>query len=112
MSTIASGQVAGLDRPAALEFSFLLCIPTMIAATVWDLKKEVFPSLGAAAHVVMTTENWIVLLIGFVVSFIVAWFVVEWFLHWVRKHGFTMFAIYRIILGAALLLWGAKYIGG
>jgi undecaprenyl-diphosphatase len=112
MSTIASGQVAGLDRPAALEFSFLLCIPTMIAATVWDLKKEVFPSHGAAAHVVMTTENWIVLLIGFVVSFIVAWFVVEWFLHWVRKHGFTMFAIYRIILGAALLLWGAKYIGG
>ena len=38
--------------------------------------------------------------------------VVEWFLYWVRKHGFTMFAIYRIILGAALLLWGAKYIGG
>jgi undecaprenyl-diphosphatase len=112
MSTIAAGQLAGLDRPSALEFSFLLSIPTMFAATLWDLNKEVFPSHGAAAHVVMTTENWIVLLIGFVVSFIVAWGVVEWFLHWVRKHGFTIFAIYRILLGSALLLWGTKYIGG
>jgi undecaprenyl-diphosphatase len=112
MSTIAAGQLVGLDRPAALEFSFLLSIPTMIAATLWDLKKEVFPSHGVAAHVVMNGENWIVLAIGFVVSFIVALGVVEWFLHWVRKHGFTMFAIYRIILGGALLIWGAKYIGG
>ena len=111
MSTIAAGQIAGMDRPAALEFSFLLSIPTMIAATIWDLKKEVFPSGGGAAHVVMTTDNWIVLIIGFVVSFIVALGVVEWFLHWVRKHGFTMFAIYRIILGTALLIWGAKYLG-
>jgi undecaprenyl-diphosphatase len=111
MSTIAAGQIAGLDRPSALEFSFLLSIPTMFAATLWDLLKELHPSHGAAAHVVMTTENWIVLLIGFVVSFIVAMGVVEWFLYWVRKHGFTMFAIYRIILGAALLIWGAKYIG-
>jgi undecaprenyl-diphosphatase len=111
MSTIAAGQVVGLDRPTALEFSFLLSIPTMIAATCWDLLKELHPSHGAAAHVVMTTENWIVLIIGFVVSFIVALGVVEWFLYWVRKHGFTMFAIYRIILGTALLLWGTKYIG-
>ena len=112
MSTIAAGQVAGLDRPAALEFSFLLSIPTMIAATVWDLKKEVFPHDGSVAHVAMTANNWIVLIIGFVVSFIVALGVVEWFLFWVRKHGFTMFAIYRILLGAALLLWGNKYLGG
>ena len=111
MSTIAAGQLVGMDRPTALEFSFLLSIPTMIAATIWDLKKEVFPSHGVAAHVVMTTDNWIVLAIGFVVSFIVALGVVEWFLFWVRKHGFTLFAIYRILLGAALLLWGAKYIG-
>ena len=111
MSTIAAGQLVGMDRPTALEFSFLLSIPTMIAATIWDLKKEVFPSHGVAAHVVMTTDNWIVLAIGFVVSFIVALGVVEWFLFWVRKHGFTMFAIYRIILGTALLIWGAKYLG-
>ena len=111
MSTIAAGQLVGMDRPTALEFSFLLSIPTMIAATIWDLKKEVFPSHGVAAHVVMTTDNWIVLAIGFVVSFIVALGVVEWFLFWVRKHGFTMFAIYRILLGGALLIWGAKYLG-
>ena len=118
MSTIASGQLVGLDRPAALEFSFLLSIPTMIAATGWDFMKEVVfnkatgPDGVAAAHVVMNSEHWIVLLIGLVVSFIVALGVVEWFLMWVRKHGFTMFAIYRILLGGALLLWGSKIIGG
>jgi undecaprenyl-diphosphatase len=114
MTTIASGQMAGLDRPTALEFSFLLSIPTMIAATGWDLLKEIHPSkaagaIVAAAHVVMNSERWMVLGIGLVVSFIVALGVVEWFLYWVRKHGFTMFAIYRILLGGALLLWGAKF---
>lgn len=118
MATIASGQLAGLSRPAALEFSFLLSIPTMIAATAWDLVKEIHPSQAALAtgiaapHVVMTSSRWIVLLIGLVVSFIVALGVVEWFLMWVRKHGFTMFAIYRILLGGALLLWGSRFIGG
>ena len=111
MSTIAAGQIAGLTRPAALEFSFLLSIPTMIAATGWDLVKEVHPSHGAAAHVVMTSENWIVLIIGTVVSFIVALGVVEWFLFWVRKHGFVLFALYRILLAASLLIWGSKFIG-
>jgi undecaprenyl-diphosphatase len=112
MSTIAAGQIAGLSRPAALEFSFLLSIPTMIAATGWDLVKAVHGhSTGAAAEVAMNSERWIVLLIGLVVSFIVAYGVVEWFLYWVRKHGFTIFAIYRIVLGSVLLLWGAKFIG-
>jgi undecaprenyl-diphosphatase len=89
----------------------------MIAATAWDFMKEIHASKSAdaavaTAHVVMNSERWIVLVMGLVVSFIVALGVVEWFLHWVRKHGFTMFAIYRILLGSALLLWGAKYIGG
>lgn len=125
MSTIAAGQMAGMDRPTALEFSFLLSIPTMLAATGYDLWKEVLHHGRAvavsgaagdaaamtptpAAHVVMNTQDWIVLVIGFVVSFIVAYGVVEWFLAWVRKHGFTIFAIYRILLGFALLIWGAK----
>ena len=117
MSTIAAGQMVGLDRPAALEFSFLLSIPTMVAATGWDFVKEIHfskavgPDGVSVGHVVMTSERWIVLFIGLVVSFIVALGVVEWFLMWVRKHGFTMFAIYRIILGVALLIWGAKFIG-
>jgi undecaprenyl-diphosphatase len=117
MSTIAAGQIAGLDRPSALEFSFLLSIPTMIAATGWDLVKEIHVSKAAgaaglaSAQVVMNQERWIVLIIGTVVSFIVALGVVEWFLHWVRKHGFVPFAIYRIIIGIAVLAWAAGYIG-
>jgi undecaprenyl-diphosphatase len=118
MSTIAAGQLADLDRPAALEFSFLVSIPTMIAATGWDFLKEVHPGKAALAagvapaHVTMNSERWIVLLIGTAVSFIVALGVVEWFLAWVRKRGFAVFAVYRILLGGALLLWGAKLIGG
>ena len=121
MSTIASGQLAGLSRPAALEFSFLLSIPTMIAATGWDFVKEVYfhktsgPSAlhaGPVASVVMDSQRWIVLAIGLVVSFVVALGVVEWFLAWVRRHGFTMFAIYRILIGAALLIWGARIVAG
>jgi undecaprenyl-diphosphatase len=118
MSTIAAGQMVGMDRPTALEFSFLLSIPTMLAATGYDLLKEIHPSKAAlaageaTANVTMTGERWMVLAIGFVVSFIVAFAVVEWFLLWVRRHGFTMFAVYRILLGALLLFFGARLIGG
>ena len=117
MTTIAAGQIAGLDRPAALEFSFLLSIPTMIAATGWDLIKEIHPSrtAGAAqatAHVMMSSERWMVLLIGTAVSFIVALGVVEWFLYWVRRHGFGIFGLYRILVGSALLLFGSRLFGG
>jgi len=116
MSTIAAGQIVGLSRPAALEFSFLLSIPTMLAATCYDLLKELHPShaalaAGTATHVMMSSERWIVLLIGFAISFIVALGVVEWFLQWVRRHGLILFAIYRILLGGALLLFGQRFIG-
>jgi undecaprenyl-diphosphatase len=119
MSTIAAGQICGLSRPTALEFSFLLSIPTMLAATGYDLLKEIHPSRSAlaagavpVAHVAMNGQRWVVLAIGFVISFIVAIGVVEWFLAWVRNHGFAIFAIYRIIVGTILLVWGAKLIGG
>ena len=118
MSTIAAAQMVGLDRPSALEFSFLLSIPTMLAATAWDLLKSIHPSKSALAagavpiaEVHMTSQLWIVLAIGFVVSFIVALGVVEWFLAWVRHHGFTVFAIYRIILGILLLILGNRLLG-
>jgi undecaprenyl-diphosphatase len=121
MSTIAAGQIVGMDRPSALEFSFLLSIPTMIAATAWDLLKSIHPGKAAlaagavpAADVTMSTQRWVVLIIGFVVSFIVALGVVEWFLAWVRRRGFTVFAVYRIILAIALLVMlatGSKYLG-
>lgn len=118
MSTIAAAQMVGLDRPSALEFSFLLSIPTMIAATVWDLLKSIHPSQSALAagavpvsEVHMSSQLWIVLAIGFVVSFIVALGVVEWFLMWVRTRGFTIFAIYRIIVGILLLVFGSRLLG-
>lgn len=111
MSTIAAGQIAGLTRSAALEFSFLLSIPTMIAATGYDLYKEVLhrghsTEAEVIAPLVMTQERWIVLLIGTAVSFIVALVVVEWFLQWVRKHGLVIFAVYRILLAIFLLTLG------
>ena len=107
MSTIAAGQLAGLSRPAALEFSFFLSIPTMVVATGYDLLKAIIPSRDPAATalapVTMTAHNWIVLAIGFVVSFIVALAVVAWFMNWVRARGFVPFAIYRIVAGIVLL---------
>lgn len=118
MSTITAGQMVGLSRPAALEFSFLLSIPTMIAATTWDFWKELHLGQAALAagvlhaHVVMNPQRWGVLLIGLVVSFIVALGVVEWFLNWVRSHGFVMFAVYRILLGGWLLFWGSRFMLG
>ena len=116
MSTIAAAQMVGLDRPSALEFSFLLSIPTMMAATAWDLLKSLHPSkaelaAGATVSFAMNSQRWIVLAIGFVISFIVALGVVEWFLMWVRRHGFTVFAIYRIVLGVILLFFGSRLLG-
>src|SRR5437588_6787519 len=101
MSTIAAGQIAGMSREAALEFSFLLSMPTMAAATLYDLLK--FMRHGGAGA--MNSHEWIILIIGFVVSFFVAWGVVAWFMRWVRRHGFVPFAIYRIIVGIAVLVW-------
>ncbi len=109
MCTIAAGQVAGLSRPAALEFSFFLSMPTMVVATLYDLFKTLSPNRNTAtegnlAPLAVSTHQWIVLVIGFVVSFIVALGVVAWFMRWVRTRGFAPFAIYRILLGTVLLL--------
>jgi undecaprenyl-diphosphatase len=105
MSTIAAGQVAGLSRPAALEFSFFLSMPTMVVATGFEFLKTVMPRHHEAdiAPLTMNAHQWIVLVIGFVVSFFVALVVVAWFMIWVRERGFVPFAIYRIVLGIGLL---------
>ena len=104
MSTIAAGQVAGMSRPAALEFSFFLSMPTMVVATGYDLFKAVAPNRhtaveGNLAPLAVSGHQWIVLAIGFVVSFFVALAVVAWFMQWVRTRGFVSFAVYRIVLG-------------
>jgi undecaprenyl-diphosphatase len=112
MSTIAAGQLAGMSRAAALEFSFFVSIPTMFAATGYTLLKSLRGKgenpIGVAQ---IDAHGWIVLAIGFVVSFIVAYASVAWFMAYVRKHGFVPFAVYRIIVGALVLVFGARLAG-
>jgi undecaprenyl-diphosphatase len=111
MSTIAGGQLAGTSRASALEFSFFLSIPTMVVATGYTLLKSV---MGKGENPIgvsqITGEQWGVLALGFVVSFIVAYGSVAWFMAWVRTRGFTPFAIYRIILGIAVLAFASRLV--
>lgn len=112
MCTIAGGQLAGMSRASALEFSFFLSIPTMVVATGYTLLKSLRGKdanpIGVAG---IDAHGWIVLAIGFVVSFIVAYGSVAWFMAWVRKRGFGPFAIYRIVIGI-LVLFFASRLGG
>jgi len=112
MSTIAAGQIAGMSRAAALEFSFFLSIPTMVVATCYDLLKSL---RGKGANPIGVSQidahGWIVLAIGFVVSYIVAYATVAWFMAYVRKRGFAPFAIYRLIVGALVLAFASRLTG-
>jgi undecaprenyl-diphosphatase len=106
MATITGGQLAGMTRASALEFSFFLSMPTMAAGTGYEFLKFLMGKDDNPVGVTrMDAHGWIVLAIGFVVSFIVAYGAVAWFMAWVRRHGFVPFAAYRVILGAAVLLW-------
>ncbi len=98
-STIFAAMLFGTsNRESATEFAFLVGIPTMYAATGYELLK-VWRD-GAAVH-----TDWSALGVGFVVSAIVAFIAVKWLLGYIRTNRFTPFAIYRIALGVALLLW-------
>jgi undecaprenyl-diphosphatase len=112
MSTIAAGQLVGMSRAAALEFSFFLSMPTMAMATLYTLFKSLSGKeenpIGVAE---ITPHQWVILAIGFVVSFIVAYGSVAWFMAWVRKRGFAPFAMYRIVIGIAVLAWAAGMFG-
>jgi undecaprenyl-diphosphatase len=112
MSTIAAGQVARISRSAALEFSFFLSIPTMVAATCYDLLKSLRGKGGNPIGVSQIDQHgWVVLAIGFVVSFLVAYLAFAWFMAWVRKRGFAAFAVYRIIIGALVLAFASRLAG-
>ena len=109
MSTIVAGQLVGMSRASALEFSFFLSIPTMVVATCYDLLKSVVGKHADAISVShIDSHGWIVLGIGFVVSFIVAYGSVAWFMGYVRRRGFAPFAIYRIVLGVAVLYCASR----
>jgi undecaprenyl-diphosphatase len=94
-ATIFAAMLAGLTaRPAATEFAFLVGIPVMFVATAYELVKQ---------RGVQVAEDWGALAIGFVVSGVVAFIAVKWLLRYVQTHRFTVFAWYRIALGAVLL---------
>jgi undecaprenyl-diphosphatase len=110
MSTIAAGQVAGMSRAAALEFSFFLSLPTMFVATAYDLLKSVRGSgpnpIGVSA---IDAHGWMLLAIGFIISFIVAYGSVAALIAWVRRRGFAPFAAYRIVIGVLVLAWALGF---
>jgi undecaprenyl-diphosphatase len=112
-ATIVAGETVGLNRPTAVEFSFYLAIPVMFGASMLKLAQAVYKSASADPiwQVDMTPHRWGVLAVGFVTSFLVAWGVVAWFMHWVRRHGFVPFAIYRIILGGVVAWFAYRQSG-
>ena len=96
-ATIVGGMALGISRAAIVEFSFLLAVPTMLAATLYSLYKS-----HAFAY---TSPEWTALGIGFVVAFLVAMPIVRWFLGYVRSHSFKTFGWYRIILSVLFAAW-------
>ncbi len=95
-ATILGGEMLGVDRKAGAAFTFYLAVPTMFGATVYDLYKEWHTLSGG------DTTN---IAVGFVVSFVVAYFVVKTFIAFIGKYGLKPFGWYRIATGVALLAW-------
>jgi undecaprenyl-diphosphatase len=99
-ATILGGLSLGVERRTAAEFSFFLAIPTMLGATTLELVKHRDTLMAGASGVGFGTVA-----VGFVVSFVVAIVVVKAFVHYISRHGFAPFAWYRIVVGAAALVW-------
>jgi undecaprenyl-diphosphatase len=95
-STILGALFLGAKRGTAVEFSFLLAVPTMLAASGYDLIKSDFT---------FSSSEWLLIGVGFIGSFITALLVVKWFIKFVQKNTFIPFGIYRIVLGVIFLLF-------
>ncbi len=100
MATIVGGMQQGFSRKQAAEFSFLLAVPTMFAATAYKLLKLVIEPQTRA----MLLDNMTVLIIGNIVAFIVAILAIKFFIDFLTRHGFKAFGYYRIIVGVALII--------
>ena len=94
-TTIVSAMLLGADKRAAADFSFFLAIPTMAGAFTYDLYKS---------HSLLTVDNTVLVAIGFATSFVCAWIVVRTFLDYVTRHGFALFAWWRVIVGSLGLI--------
>ena len=101
-ATIIGGMSQKLDRKTAAEFSFFLAVPTMLAASV----KSFYDTYKLQPDV-MLGSNMRILLLGSLVSFIVAMISIRFFIGWLQKHGFKLFGYYRIIVGSLIfiLVW-------
>ena len=88
-ATIVAGLLMGISREAIVEFSFLLAIPTMAAATGYDLLKSAHSFAFSQFHL---------LALGFIVSFIVALLSIKWFIGYIKNHSFILFGVYRIVI--------------
>src|SRR3982751_1191811 len=99
-ATILGGLSLGVERRTAAEFSFFLAIPTMLGATTLELLKHRDTLLAGASGV-----GFGAVAVGFIVSFVVAIVVVKAFVAYISRHGFAPFAWYRIVAGAAALVW-------
>jgi len=95
-ATIIGAMMLGASRTVAAEFSFFLAIPTMIGASMYALLK-------GGTH--LTSDQWMTLAVGFIVSFLVAWLVIAGFMSFIRKHSFKPFAFYRMLLGSFILTY-------
>ncbi len=98
-ATIIGGMTQKLDRSTAAEFSFFLAVPTMLAASV----KSFYDTYKMAPEV-LAKENMTILLLGSLVSFIVAMMAIRFFIGWLQKHGFRLFGYYRILVGTIVLI--------
>ena len=98
-STILGGILAGVSRGAAAEFSFFMAIPTMVGASGIKLLKFFLSGVS------FTAMDMLILLVGCTVSYIVSLLVIKGLMNYVRKHSFSAFGVYRIVLGIAVLLY-------
>ncbi|MDQ3076972.1 MAG: undecaprenyl-diphosphatase UppP [bacterium] len=94
-ATILSGTALGMSRKAVVEFSFLLAIPTMLAATAYDLLKNASS---------FSSEEFVMLTVGFITAFISALIAIKFFIHYIQKRGFALFGWYRIVLAIIIFL--------
>ncbi len=94
-ATIVAGLAVGMERTAIVEFSFLLAVPTILAATALDI----FKTPANVLH-----GNWNILIIGALAAFVVAWLAIRFFLQFVRKHTFVPFGVYRIAIALVFLV--------
>ena len=94
-ATIIGGLFFGLSRQAATEFSFFLAVPTLLAASAYDLYRN---------RGLLTADDLGLIGFGFTVSFIAAFFCIRWLLRYIMRHDFTVFAWYRIVFGVVVLV--------